>query len=142
MNTDGTVTELLRLISGEPISVVKLSEDIDTSTKGKVLFRRVLLQGTETKKNWVFAQSSIFLDNLPKEFVDDLMHKSIPIGSLWSKYRMETFKEMTFQGVDKDPTLKAYYDAETVTFLSRTYIVYSKKKRIMRITEKFPVHYF
>jgi chorismate-pyruvate lyase len=142
MQTDGTVTELIKLVVKEDIKLVKLSEDFipDTGDE-RILFRRILLQGSQTGKNWAYAESKIYLNNLPGEFVRDLLEEAIPIGILWIKYRMETFKQIIHQGVDKSSSLTTSLGFQhNDKFLSRTYEVFSDKKLIMEITEKFPIN--
>ncbi len=63
MQTDGTVTELIKLLSGEDIKVLKISEDTDEVNKIKILNRCIFLQGVTSKKNWLYAKSKIYLDN-------------------------------------------------------------------------------
>jgi chorismate-pyruvate lyase len=135
MHTDGTVTELIKLLAQDNIKVVKLSENIDE----KVLFRRIFLQGCTSKKNWLYAESKIHLKNLPNEFVKDLLEKSIPIGSLWQKYRIETFKELMiqFEETASDEGKSGFSKGRKL--LCRTYQVFNQGKVIMEITEKFPL---
>ena len=83
MQTDGTVTELIKLLTGEDIKVVKLNESIDKQTN--TLNRRIFLQGNKTHINWLYATSEIYLNNLSIEFAKDLSENNLPIGSLWIK---------------------------------------------------------
>ena len=142
MQTDGTVTELVKLLAQEDIKVIKLSELTTLKEQQSVLNRRIHLQGVESLKNWVYAESIIYLDNLSDEFVDDLIHKTIPIGTLWMKYRMETFKSLESQefqlAKQNDPS--AY--PENTELLSREYHVFNNKQLIMEINERFPVNHY
>ncbi|PID34470.1 MAG: 4-hydroxybenzoate synthetase [Thiotrichales bacterium] len=157
MVTDGTVTELLEQYAEETIKVCKLSEKIDiefdellpnhrhhiTKSDLPVLTRTILLQGQTTKKNWLYAQSSIFLDNLQAGFRSDLLASREPIGRLWEKYRCETFKRIL--DFEKRPAGESgeYFNLPAdSTLLSRTYSVYSGGKLIMIITEMFPDELF
>lgn len=140
MQTDGTVTELIKLLANEDIKVVKLSEEIDSKSNQKILNRHIYLQGLQSKINWLYAQSKIFLNNLPSDFVNDLLHESIPIGSLWIKYRIETFKQVT----EKLETVSLGLDQSGFNkgskVLSRTYQVFNKSVIIMEIKENFPIY--
>jgi chorismate-pyruvate lyase len=142
MQTDGTVTELVKLLAQEDIKVIKLSERTSLVDEKKVLNRKIYLQGITSQINWVYAESIIYLDNLSDEFVDDLIHKTIPIGTLWMKYRMETFKSLESQEFQlaklKDPS--GY--SENTELLSRKYHVFNNQKLIMEIKEKFPISYY
>jgi chorismate-pyruvate lyase len=153
MVTDGTVTELLEQYLAEKILVSKLFEKVETQfdqmipshkqylaeSDLPVLKRAILLEGQNTKQNWIYAESSILLDNLNEGFRSDLLASREPIGRLWEKYRYETFK--TILDFEKRPAeeLAGYFDLSTdSTMISRTYSVYSGQKPIMIITEIFP----
>lgn len=153
MVTDGTVTELLEQYAAETIKVRKLFEKVETSfdelithhqqyldpSSLPVLKRAILLQGQTTKTNWLYAESSILLDNLHPGFRADLLASREPIGRLWEKYRYETFK--TILNYQKRPAgeLAVYFELpEDSTMIARTYRVYSGNKPIMIITEMFP----
>jgi len=137
MQTDGTVTELIKLLSGEDIKVIKLSEQIDE--KSRLLYRHIFLQGVDSGKNWLYAKSKIHLDNLPVKFVDDLLRKTIPIGTLWINYRMETFKKLTNQSEETSEQASDFGFKFGTKLLTRAYHVYNNQKLIMEIKEKFPI---
>ena len=50
MQTDGTVTELIKLLAKENIVVVKISENIEHGVD-KILYRHIYLQGEKSRKN-------------------------------------------------------------------------------------------
>ncbi len=139
MQTDGTVTELIKLLANEDIAVVKISEDI-INNEEPILFRHIYLQGKVTQKNWLYAESKIYLNNLPKEFVSDLIDKTIPIGTLWLNYKMETFKQLISQCEEISHETSKCGFAEDTKMLSRVYHVFNQQKPIMEITEKFPIY--
>lgn len=141
MQTDGTVTELIKLLAKENIVVVKLSEDIKHQNE-RILYRHIYLQGEKSKKNWLYAESKIYLDNLPIEFVSDLLEKTIPIGTLWLNYRMETFKQLIQQREEVSSSDSSFGFAIGTKMLSRMYQVFNHNKIIMEITEKFPIDKF
>ena len=141
MQTDGTVTELIKLLAKENIVVIKISESIKNDSE-RILYRHIYLQGEKSKKNWLYAESKIYLDNLPKEFVSDLLEKTIPIGTLWLNYRMETFKQLIKQCEEISIDKKTFGFSVGTKMLSRMYQVFNQNKIIMEITEKFPVHKF
>ncbi len=139
MQTDGTVTELIKLLSSEGIKVSKISEKIDEIKQQKILNRCIFLQGKKSNKNWLYAQSKVYLDNLSKCFVKDLLEKNIPIGTLWVNHRIETFKLLIDQYEETlDDTIGKEFEQGTVV-LTRIYNVFNQNKIIMEITEKFPI---
>jgi chorismate-pyruvate lyase len=142
MQTDGTVTDLVKLLAGEEIKVIKLLELRTLVEQQNILNRRIYLQGVDSLKNWVYAESIIYLDNLSDEFVNDLINNTIPIGTLWMNYRMETFKSL----ISKEFQITSKEDSsgfpENTELLSRKYQVFNSKKLIMEINEKFPIKHY
>lgn len=157
MVTDGTVTELLEQYLSEKIKVSKLSEKIESNfeklipshkahlTFGSlpVLSRSILLEGQTTKQNWIYAESSILLDNLNLGFRSDLLASREPIGRLWEKYQYETFKTiLDFEKREAGELAEHFAVPASSILISRTYEVSSNKKPIMVITEIFPESFF
>ncbi|MCF6318413.1 MAG: chorismate pyruvate-lyase family protein [Proteobacteria bacterium] len=139
MQTDGTVTELIKLLSREDIKVSKISEKMDEINQQKILNRCIFLQGRKSNKNWLYAQSKIYLDNLSNSFVKDLLEKNIPIGTLWVNHRIETFKLLIDQYEETlGDTMSKEFKQGTIV-LTRIYHVFNQNKIIMEITEKFPI---
>ena len=154
--TDGTVTKLLEHYLDEPIIVHKLNEkiqqgistfphndtlDIDIPTD--VLQREIFLQGQLTGKNWIYADSTIFIHHLSADFRKDLLESNQPIGKLWIKYRLETYKNILSIEEKNAEELAPYFGIEAHhRIITRTYSVYSNQKIIMIITEKFPLLFF
>ncbi|MCF6288914.1 MAG: chorismate pyruvate-lyase family protein [Proteobacteria bacterium] len=141
MQTDGTVTELIKLLAGEDMAVIKVLEQIEQPNSQRILHRHIYLQGKQSKNNWLYAESEIYLDNLAESFVTDLLEKTIPIGTLWINYQMETFKQPISQcteNVDDD----ASKFTQGIELLVRVYQVFNQQKCIMQITEKFPVNQY
>lgn len=137
MQTDGTVTELIKLLTNEQIKVVKLSEKKESQSQ--VLNRQIFLQGVTSGINWLYATSKIYLQNLSDEFVRELTEETVPIGTLWIKYRMETYKQL----VDQYEEILAHSATDAICkdgkYLTRIYQVFNQSKLIMEITEKFPI---
>lgn len=157
LTTDGTVTEMLEQYLAEQIKVKKLFEKIEHNSKNTfprhltalgnqqcpVLVREILLQGQTTLKNWVHAESTIILDNLPQDFRTDLLASREPIGRLWGKYRIETFKQIVDYTQYPAGSLADHFAIDSsLLLISRTYSVFSAGKLIMIITETFPSTYF
>jgi chorismate-pyruvate lyase len=151
--TDGTVTKLLEHYLDEPIIVNKLNEEIkqdvifldhyDVDASTDILQREIFLQGQLTGKNWIYAESAIFTDHLSADFRKDLLESNQPIGKLWIKYRLETYKSIISVEEEKAQILAPYFGIEAYDrIISRTYSVYSNQKVIMIITEKFPLLFF
>lgn len=149
LKTDGTLTEILETFLGEKIRLEKISEETLSLSqemtvlgleKGtEVIDRKVLLQGVKSKRNWVYAESTIVPDRLDPEFRNGLMHSNTTIGRLWIQHKLETFKEIVAVSRHNAGALADYFGiSKEDQLLSRTYLVYSNRVPIMSITEKLP----
>ncbi len=153
LKANGTVTAMLEAYLSEPIQVVKLSENlakmelelpkIKLNKQEQVIARKVLLQGKMSRRNFIYADSLILINNLDERFSSQLLNTKIPIGKLWSEQKVETFKEIIDTGIEPANELSNYFSIEpSENLLFRTYSVSSQGKITMIITEKFPESYF
>ena len=153
LKANGTVTAMLEAYLSEPIQVVKLSENlakmelklpnIKLNQEEQVIARKVLLQGKISRRNFIYADSLILINNLDERFSHQLLNTKIPIGKLWSEQKVETFKEIIDTGIEPANKLSNYFCIEPEeNILFRTYSVSSQGKITMIITEKFPESYF
>lgn len=153
LKANGTVTAMLEAYLSEQIQVVKLSENIakmklefpqlNLNQEEQVIARQVLLQGQISRRNFIYADSLILIDNLDERFSHQLLNTKTPIGKLWSEQKVETFKEIIDSGKEPANELSKYFCiAPTANLLFRVYSVYSQGKITMIITEKFPESYY
>lgn len=146
--TDGTLTEILEAHFLEPIELVKLSQQIliagadirpPFAEPGEsILERKIKLRGTRSGQVYVYAESLLLADRLEPQFRAELMESEIPLGRLWHKFRLETYKELV--SVDCRPCgkLGSRLDCpEDSHVLARTYDVISSGRALMRISEYF-----
>lgn len=153
LTTDGTLTEILEAYLFEQIRVVKLSEGIvsisqdilplEVKQGSEVIERKILLQGKISRKNFIYAESILVTERLEEKFKDELLHSKIPLGRLWLENKFETFKEIVDTAEETGGKLLNYFPIQPEdSILSRTYLVFSRSKPIIMITEKFPASYF
>ena len=153
LTTNGTVTDILEAYLFEQIRLVKLSENLvdinhdipkfKVKKGNKVIEREVLLQGKISRRNFIYANSVILVDNLDERFKNELLNTKTPIGKLWFEHKVETFKEIMDSGKEPAQEISNYFCIEPEeNMLFRTYCVYSQGKPTMIITEKFPESYF
>ena len=153
LTSNGTVTKLLEDLVGEQLTVIKLHESLQIHEQAieylelpdsqKVIQRKICLQGKDSGINWLYAESIIIPERLEPSFRDDLLESQIPIGNLWSKYKIETFKEILPPFKQTAGELGQYFSIPAQQYLlGRTYRVYSRQQPVMMLTEKFPAHYF
>lgn len=153
LTTDGTVTEILEAQFWEAIRIVKLDQGpmhmaktipyLDTPADAQVLFRKVLLQGSVTRKNYLYAESITVPDRLDPQIRDGLLTTQKPIGRLMLEARTETFREILSCKLEPMGDIAEHYDLPTdAQLISRTYRIFAGGQAIMLITEKFPESYF
>jgi chorismate-pyruvate lyase len=150
---DGTLTNILEAFLSEQLGVVKLSEKIVSITENippleikvgtEVMERQILLQGKTSQRNWLYADSIIVIERVEEKFREKLINSHTPIGKLWVEHKTETFKEIVAYAREQAFDLSDYFDIKREDkLLSRTYRVFSNRKPVMMITEKFPESYF
>jgi chorismate-pyruvate lyase len=149
LTTDGTVTHLLRLYTGETIKVNKIEQEIVLSDAPEaflcapgtpVLKRNILLRGT---KNYLYAESVLVFERLSRSIQCKLLETDQPIGLLWKEEKLETNREIIECKTESGETLAHYFNIEPQTLmLSRTYLIYHQQNVLGSITEKFPVTFF
>ena len=149
LTTDGTVTEILEAQFGEQINLIKLFQEkqisdtdipyLEISSGTETLVRKILLQGSETESNYIYAESILVPEHLEASLQEGLLNTNNPLGRLMIEARTETFREIL--SCKKEPAEAAgkYFDRiPDSTLISRTYRIYARQKPIILITEKFP----
>ncbi len=153
LTTDGTLTEILEAYLSEKIRLVKLSETSKPITQNNLLLdipigqevieRAILLQGKISLNNWVYAESILIPDRLEEKLKNRLLVSQEPMGRLWLEHRLETFKEIVDSAREPADDLADYFNIKkSDKLLSRSYRVFSGRKPIILITEKFPETFF
>lgn len=153
LTTDGTLTDILEAYLFEAVQIVKLSEELvslkqdnlslDLNKGSEVIERKVLLQGKISRKNFIYAESLIVPERLEQDFKTSLLTSQIPLGQLWLKHKLETFKEIVDSGKEMANDLSSYFNIQIEqNMLFRSYRLFNNRRPIMIITEKFPESYF
>ena len=116
LTTDGTLTDALEVALLEPMALLKISQRLVSATEmhgvlqlnkdDRVLERRIVLWGRRTGRHYVFAESMVAIDRLPEGFRHDLIESDVPLGRLWVKHRLETYKQLL--SVDCDPAPRSF----------------------------------
>lgn len=153
LTTDATVVRLLEGCFGESICTEGLGqacrqaspEDAELEPAGHetILCRETLLQGSDTGRNYLYAEACVVLDRLESSLREGLLTTSEPIGRLLAANRTETFRETLRLGRKPAGPLGLQFDLEgSDELLFRTYRVIAEGKPIMLITEYFPASPF
>lgn len=146
LTTDGTVTQLLGLITGEKISVEKLEHTLVAGGPCRlavpatepVLSRRILLRGI---RPWMYAHSFLVPARLPRGMQEAMLQTETPIGQLWKAARLETYREIVDFHREDDAGLAALFGCDG-PLLSRSYLIHAGGAPMGLIVEKFPAAYF
>ena len=147
LTTDGTVTQLLEIYTGEKISVQKLEHtlvndapsSLGVSASEPVLSRRILLRGAT--RPYMYAHSWLVPSRMPKGMQETILRTDTPIGQLWKAARLETFREIIDFRREQASEVAALFGIDE-TLLSRTYLISTGGAPMGLIVEKFPESYF
>lgn len=146
LTTDGTVTQLLGLFTGERISVEKLEHAmvaggpavLAVPATEPVLSRKILLRGS---RPYMYAHSFLVPARLPRGMHETMLQTDTPIGQLWKAAKLETYREIVDFHRENDVALAALFGSEG-PLLSRSYLIHAGGAPMGLIIEKFPVAWF
>nr|MDQ3575766.1 chorismate pyruvate-lyase family protein [Actinomycetota bacterium] len=155
LTTDGTLTTLVEVYADEPIKVAKLDQSLGLWEGGDagpalslhpdeaVLRRAILLQGSSSHTNYLYAESLIVPDRLQPHVRTGLVETDKPIGRLLLEARTETFREILAGGTEPARGCADHFGiGQDDLVIFRTYNVIADQRPIMMITEKFPIGAF
>jgi len=155
LGTDGSVTQILEAVTGHPVSIKTLVQEIlpaDAAVadrlsirKGESVNHRVVeLKDAETGAVLIYAVSETPLSRLSPEFKEDLMKADIPIGKIISLHKIEARREILSARVTQadDTTGPLFSVCKNEPLLSRDYRIIHKREPLIFITEQFPYNRF
>ncbi len=153
LTTDGTIVRLLEGCFGEPVRTAELVQfrtpasatdgALEPAGHETILRRKVLLQGSRTGRNYVYADSFTVLDRVGSSLREALLSTSEPIGRLLVSNRVETFREILRVGRRRAGALGGWFGLEfSDELLFRNYRLISGGRPIMLIAESFPPYDF
>lgn len=140
--TDGSVTQLLEVLTGKSIKVETISQGVikatkeiarllDIETGEDVNDRLVTLKVDDIV--YVLAKSLSPINRIPRGIRDDLMRADIPIGKILREHKLETRRDiLKIEIVHRD-----FFGELPV--LSREYKIIYENAVLMWINECFPV---
>jgi chorismate-pyruvate lyase len=150
LSTDGTVTDLIALYTGEPIRVHKLEQRLALETAppllecnepAQLLHRRILLTGES--KNYLYADSIFVFERFSASIRDRLLNTDRPIGLIWKEERLETYREIVAHSVEPNAEIATHFGLRAdEPFVSRTYLIHHRGAPLGAITEKWPLRLF
>ena len=148
--TDGSVTTLLEVITGKPVIVSTLIQQIvkadlerasalDVEEGDNINYRVVVLRNKRDPRPLIYAESYTPIARLQKEFRRDLMKADVPIGRIMKKLKIESRREIRHVQTTHSQELSELFNVPShVPMLSRTYNIICHGQVLIRITETFP----
>ncbi len=147
--TDGTVTELLEALTGEPLALGFQNQSVDRTenhpaitpdTHSSCLHRRVTLRGENTAQDWLYAESIILLQNLNPEARQMIEQQQIPLGAILHRQLPDNHREIVDCGYRSHIAAAGHLSLEADhIFLYRVYRILVQTSLIAVITEWFPI---
>ena len=148
--TDGSVTTLLEVLTGKPVVVKTLVQQVvkadaetaaalDLEDGDSVNYRVVILKNDDEDQALIYAESYTPVARLQKEFRHDLMKADIPIGRIMAQQHIESRREIRRIETVRNEELSDLFGVPPhVPLLSRTYDIISHGMVLIRIIETFP----
>lgn len=148
--TDGSVTELLCIYTGQNIRARKIEQIVRAggapavlgcAEDAPLLHRRIML--VDCSVNLVYAESAFVLDRLSARTRSRLLETDAPIGLLWRQEKSEMYREIVDLRIEANTSVAAHFGlSEDTRLLSRTYLLHQEGHPLGIITEKFPISSF
>ena len=148
--TDGSVTTLLEVLTGKPVVVTTLLQqvvkadsdravDLDITEGDSINYRVVVLKNENDDRSLIHAESYTPIARLQKEFRHDLMKADVPIGRILAQRKIESRREIRRIETTLNEELCDLFNVpRDIPMLSRTYDIISSGMVLIRITETFP----
>jgi chorismate lyase len=147
--SDGTLTRALGILADDEI-VVQIVEQhvvgeapkiagLDQLPTGRFLQRRILLNGRDSGRSFIAAETLVAIDLLPPAITATLLDTQLPIGEIMAANCLETYKEAADVWVGRPPNwvaLAGYQNSES-RVVARRYRVIADRQPVIIITEYF-----
>ncbi len=150
LTTDGSVTKLLSLYTGEAISARRIEQSVRSGgapaalvcpVDAPLLHRKIML--VDGHRNLVFAESVFIVERLSPSLQRRLHDSDTPIGSLWDLERSEIYREIIDIHAGPHPATAGHFGLPMDTpMMSRTYLLQQHAAPLGIITERFPADSF
>jgi chorismate-pyruvate lyase len=148
--TDGTVTELLALQTGQTIRATKLAHAIACADQldkpaalicaphAHLLRREIVLESNDAR--YIHAESYFVVDRFSPQLQKALADSDAPIGLLWKREKLEMFREVIDVQLLTAPEIAAKLGVPPASLLaSRAYLLHHQREHLGIIRETFAV---
>lgn len=140
--TDGSVTQLLEVLTGKSVEVKTLEQRVIKATPEKAGLLEID-EGDEVNERlvtlsaggvvYVLAKSLAPIKRMPQAVRNDLMRADIPIGRILREHKLETRRDILKMEIVREDFFG------DIPVLSREYRIIYENKVLMWINECFPV---
>jgi chorismate-pyruvate lyase len=118
----GTTEQILQVLSNSLTKILILQQ----FEKNNTITRKINIISNDRKKILVFANSIIYLKNLPNKIIGEIRKGEKGIGMILLENKVETYKKILEIGY-----------SSTDSFIYRKYVLLSRKHIISKIVENF-----
>ena len=151
--TDSSVVDIIEAYFGEPVTAVKLQQRLVISGSElsplrlnrdhRLLNSSILLQGSQTKTNYLYAEAQIVLDRFATEIRDELISSRQSIDKLLRQHQTATYRKTLYCGLEPAGSLGKYFALEPAAeLIYRTYLIFVGDLPAIQVSEKFPTTQF
>jgi chorismate--pyruvate lyase len=147
--SNGTLTRVLGIVANDDI-VVQIVEqqvqdmasrmpDFEQLPSGRILRRRIFLNGRNSGHSFIAAESLVAIDLLPPAIMTSLIETERPIGEIMAASCLETFKETAKVWIGQPPDWLAVagYESSEPRIVGRRYRIMIGAQPVIIITEYF-----
>jgi chorismate-pyruvate lyase len=149
--TDGSVTGLLSIYTGQEIRARKLEQFVSREPgdprlecrEGALLLHRKIMLVDCRSRRHVYAASSFIMERLSQRTLTLLLETDAPIGLVWKEEKAEMYRDVVDIRREHCRVTTGYFGLPPETaLLSRTYLLLQGGSPLGVITEKFPASSF
>jgi chorismate-pyruvate lyase len=152
VGSDGTLTRALAAVAREPIRLLLLDQRLAEACVGRsaapaldlredeaLLERRVMLEGVHSGTRFLHAHSQVAVDRLSPELREAMLTGREPVGEIFTRLRVETFKEIDELAWEAaGPLAKLLGVPAARAVLLRRYRIFARAVPVMFIEERLP----
>jgi chorismate-pyruvate lyase len=156
--TDGTVTDLLKLYVGADVRARKISQNLAARhqlgpipaafrvpAETLLLQREIVLEASHADRAeaLVHATSFFVFGRFSRAIQTALLESDVPIGTLWRNERLEMYREVVEQAIERRADVAVHLGLPIDTpLVTRAYVIYHQAMPLGLITERFALNAF
>ena len=153
LTTDGTLTDLIRILANEPIELEKVYHEfgraddhaLQQQANDTILTRQIILKGKTA--HYLFASSQFNTHGFEPSIREQLINSDTPIGKIWQTHQTELYRQVFRYQWASIPELTPVFfptarQRKSPYFIGRQYYVNHRNRLVGLINEYLPKHVF